>query len=43
MELVVVMKDYQNVISDIIDAVENIVIVISNKYTAEELEEKLND
>lgn len=42
-ELVVVMKDYQNVISDIIDGVENIELVISNKYTAEELEEKLND
>ncbi len=37
------MKDYQNVISDIIDGVENIELVISNKYTAEELEEKLND
>jgi Uncharacterized protein conserved in bacteria len=42
-ELVVVMKDYQNIISDIIDGVENIELVISNKYTVAELEEKLND
>lgn len=43
MDLVVVMKDYQNIISDIIEGVENIELVIPNQYTSEELEGKLND
>lgn len=43
MDLVVVMKDYQNIISDIIEGVENIELVIPNQYTHEELEGKLND
>lgn len=42
-DLVVVMKDYQNIISDIIEGVENIELVIPNQYTPEELEGKLND
>lgn len=42
-DLIVVLKDYQNIISDIIEGVENIELVIPNQYVPEELEAKLND
>lgn len=42
-DLVVVIKDYQNIISEIIEGVENIELIIPSQYTIAELEGKLDD
>lgn len=41
-DTVVVLKDFKNAISDIVEGVENIDLIIPGQFSPEELEAKLN-
>ena len=41
-ELIVIFKDYENKISEVLEDVENIDLILPKQYTVEELEENLD-
>lgn len=42
-EIIVVIKDYQNAVSEVVEGVENLDLILPRQYSFKELEEKLDD